>query len=292
VINGVDTPTMNHRRRLPFTLASLLLGLAGAAATAGAHANTTTSDNWSGYAAHGKAQTFRSASATWQEPSTACAAGSATYSAFWVGLGGYSLSADALEQVGTEYDCSKAGRAELSAWYELVPAASRTIRMRVDAGDRIHASVTVIGERVRITLTDRTRHRSFTRTIVDHTIDITSAEWIAEAPSDCGDSSSRCSTLALADFGSVGFTGAHATTTTGRTRAISSDLWDTTKLLLGSSGASRFVSESSSSPTSTPSALSSGGSAFTVSYTGTTPSGAVRIGTSAQFPFARTGLSL
>ena len=47
-------------------------------------------------------------------------AGSATYSSVWVGLGGYAQTSRALEQIGTEADCSAAGQATYSAWFEVV----------------------------------------------------------------------------------------------------------------------------------------------------------------------------
>ena len=58
-----------------------------------------------------------------------CTAGIPAYSAFWVGLGGYASTARKhLEQVGTEADCDSNGVAHYSAWYELVPQASVTVR--------------------------------------------------------------------------------------------------------------------------------------------------------------------
>ena len=47
--------------------------------------------------------------------------------------------------------------------------------------------------------------------------DISSAEWIAEAPSTCSQGLSSCTPLPLADFGTVQFTSASATTTDGHT---------------------------------------------------------------------------
>jgi hypothetical protein len=121
--------------------------------------STSTSTNWSGYVAHGSGVHFRYVSALWTQPVATCTAGDPTYSAVWVGLGGYSLSSQALEQIGTEADCSASGRVISTAWYELVPAPSRGIRMTVDPGDVMAGSVTVVGHRVTLTLVDRTRHK-------------------------------------------------------------------------------------------------------------------------------------
>ena len=271
-------------------LAAACLAAACLAAPAIASANTTTSDNWSGYAAHGKGAQFKRVSATWRQPSGSCA-GAASYSAFWVGLGGYSLRSDALEQIGTELDCTAGGGEKLFAWYELVPAASRSIRMTVAAGDLIHASVSVTGEEVTFALTDRTRAETFTHTIAADKLDVSSAEWIAEAPSDCtSTNSSACKRLPLADFGSIGFASAKATTTTGTTGSISSSLWDTTRIVLGSSAGARFVSDTATgSAAATPSALTRGGHAFRVEFTGTASSSAGSTGTASSAPGGSTG---
>ena len=54
----------------------------------------------------------------------ACTANSQpTYSAYWVGLGGGGQQSSALEQIGTQADCSTSGTATYYAWYELVPSA-------------------------------------------------------------------------------------------------------------------------------------------------------------------------
>lgn len=58
-----------------------------------------------------------------------------------------------------------------SAWYELVPAASQAIMLSAAAGDRIRAAVTVSGHHVAVTLSDLTRHHSFTKRLHAATVD-------------------------------------------------------------------------------------------------------------------------
>lgn len=250
------------RRRLPLAAGALLLLLL--IAPAAARADTTVSENWSGYAVHRTGTSFKKVTASWQQPSGTCAQGEPTYSAFWVGLGGYDLNSDALEQIGTEFDCTASGAESVSAWYELVPAPTRSIKLKVDPGDTLTASVTVVGSKVTLDLADKTRHKSFSKTITDHTIDVSSAEWIAEAPSECfnGD---ECRTLPLADFGSVRFSNASAETAKQKTGSISSHLWSTTEIVLGASG-TRFASYGSPAAAATPSSLGAAGKAFTVDY--------------------------
>jgi hypothetical protein len=245
------------------------------AAPSVAGADTSGSDNWSGYAIHANHTSFKQVAGTWNQPAGNCSAGGPTYSAFWVGLGGYGASSRAIEQLGTELDCSAKGAVQLSAWYELLPAPVRKISMTIAAGDTIAGSVRVSGKDVTLTLSDTTRGETFSKTILDHTIDQTSADWITEAPSQCA-GMYRCEPLPLTPFGSVTFSGASAETLSGRSGAISSRLWDTTKIVLAR--AARFVATRSATLAS-PSALHDGGSAFTVSYSGAAPSSPSSSGT-------------
>src|SRR5207248_11432616 len=202
----------------------VLLPLAAAPATAAAATASTTSSNWAGYAVTSQSSSqairFRRATGTWVVPSGSCTRGSPSYSAAWIGLGGFDESSTALEQIGTEFDCTGSGRSSYSAWYELVPAASHTIHMRVRPGDTMAATVQVNGTRVTLRLRDRTRGTSFSATKRMSAPDVTSAEWIVEAPSGC-DRSNNCVQLPLSDFGTLSFVHVAATTTGGHTGAIS-----------------------------------------------------------------------
>jgi hypothetical protein len=76
-----------------------------------------------------------------------------------------------------------------------------------------------------------TRHSVFTKRLTMANPDLSSAEWIAEAPSACT-SLGRCRVLPLADFGRVDFSKGLAVTTDGRTGAIASSEWDATPIRL------------------------------------------------------------
>jgi Peptidase A4 family len=229
--------------------------------------SSTQSSNWAGYAVHRSGVSFRQVSGSWTAPSATCTPGEPTFSSVWVGLGGYNERSKALEQIGTETDCKASGRATTSAWFELVPAPSRTIRMTIRAGDRLRASVNVTGHKVRVQLIDLTRHRSFTRTINDPTLDLTSAEWIVEAPSECA-GGYQCQPLPLADFGSATITGARALTAAGYAGSIVNRKWVTTRITLAAGGQRRFVGNSAGAAgvVATPSALSGLDNSFTVTY--------------------------
>lgn len=254
------------RKLRPFSLAAAAL-LALAAAPA-AVADSSESSNWAGYAVHHARVNFAKVLGTWIQPVATCTPGQPTYSSVWVGIGGYSVSSQALEQIGTEADCTSSGRESSSAWLELVPAASQTIRVPVAAGDRVRASVSVAAHEVTLALTNLTRHRTFSRRVRTSPVDISSAEWIVEAPSVC--SANSCQTLPLADFGSTGFTAASAVTTSGHTGMIDDHHWTTTRITLAEGGR-RFISAGSPGApfaTATPSSLTASDSAFTVTYRG------------------------
>ena len=106
------------------------------------------SSNWAGYAltgtdASGAPTTYTNVVGSWVQPKVRCIAGQPSYSAFWVGLGGFSADAQALEQIGTESNCDARGRPVYAAWYEIVPAPSIPIAMRIAPGDRLTAYVFV-----------------------------------------------------------------------------------------------------------------------------------------------------
>jgi hypothetical protein len=244
--------------------------LSGPAAVA--RANTNTSVNWSGYAVHRSGVKFRRISGQWIVPTGSCLTGYQGFSAFWLGLGGYRLNSRSLEQVGTEFDCNAIGQTHLSVWYELVPAPAHTVRMTVRPGDLISARVVARGHHVTVALTDRTQGEHFHKRVKDRHMDLTSAEWIAEAPSECMGVAS-CSVLPLADFGSVNFLRAYAQSSRYKSGGIDSRHWNKTRILLANTEGRRYVSGSAPSSHAIPSRLSQRGRGFTITYssTGTAP---------------------
>ncbi len=191
------------------------------------------SSNWAGYVAQPTLATgnrFTSVSGSWTVPSVLCVKGHASYSAVWVGLGGYRETASSLEQVGVDANCSRSGHALYASWFELLPAAPIPLRLKVHPGDLIAASVTAHRHLLTMRLRNLTSATRFSTSRHLRRIDVTSAEWIVEAPSECS-SSENCSTLALSDFGDVAFTSASATAH-GHTGSISDTMWSLTALEL------------------------------------------------------------
>lgn len=209
------------------------------------------SSNWAGYAVTGT--TFTDVKGTWVQPAVTCPATGSSYAAFWVGLGGYSGSNGGLEQTGTESDCVD-GQPVYDAWYELLPDGSVRVPMDISPGDTITAEVAVAadGTDVTLTITDTTNGETFTTLQTPTTLDTSSAEWIAEAPSRCF--GSRCLPLQLANFGTVQFSGS-TTTANDHIGTISDASWIATSIDLGGGAGS-----------ASPASLSPDGSGFAVAF--------------------------
>lgn len=157
--------------------------------------NTHKSSNWSGYNQGSLEQggkLFHAITGVWTVPTaTQHTKGQAEYASDWIGIGGGCVDAGChitdgtLIQTGTEEDVSSGGTASYSAWYELVPAPSLTIKsLKVHAGDLMYAS---ISERIplsnvwKIVIKDLTDNQSFTTTLPYSSTHDT-AEWIEETP--------------------------------------------------------------------------------------------------------------
>jgi hypothetical protein len=170
------------------------------------------SSNWSGYVATapaGAPATFSDVTATWIQPKPTCSVGRQDSAAFWVGLGGNDATSPALEQLGTGLDCDGTSTAPVSsAWWEIVPAAAVPIKLIVRPGDRVNAAVLVNGQTVTMSLKNLTRHTRFSKVLtLTQPLDVSSAEWIAEAPSTCTDNG-RCTPVPLTRFGQITFSNA------------------------------------------------------------------------------------
>jgi Peptidase A4 family len=190
--------------------------------------DTETSTNWAGYAVTHR-KPFASVTGRWVEPAASCSDLASAYSAFWVGLGGFADNSFAVEQTGTLANCS-GGTPYYTAWYELYPKPPVTVRMAVRPGDLLSATVSVAKKTVVVRLKNVTTGKLFTRKLHMNRPDLGSAEWVAEAPSTC-DYTGNCTTLPLANFGTVSFF--HATATVkGHKGRISDPVWSETSIEL------------------------------------------------------------
>ncbi len=253
---------MPARRSVLLAIVVVLVLAAPAASQAASWA--TTSTNWAGYAVSKPGTRFGRVSATWVAPAVSCSAGGRRYSAAWLGLGGLHTTASALEQIGTEADCA-GGKGYYSAWYELVPAAPVQLKLTIRPGDMISASVTVSGHTVKLFLANHTRGTSFATQLQVAQVDVSSAEWVVEAPSACGDNGG-CQALPLAAFKATTFANLKATSATGHTGTISDPAWSNVAITLSPHRRARTMRFGSdvASVDATPVGLSPGGDAFTV----------------------------
>ena len=214
-----------------------------------------TSLNWSGYAAatslsHPQNNAVTAVSGSWTVPKLSHSTTN-TYSAFWVGIDGY--SSGTVEQIGTEHDWLHGSQSNY-AWFEMYPSGTyEIVGFPVDVFDQIEGEVAYKGENVfQLTLVNYTKNvytvipTSYTRSASALR---SSAEWIVEAPY-------LNTVLPLAHFGAVAFTNCSATLL-GYTGAINSSHWASTPLtMISPSGVIKSL----------PSGLSAGGKNFTLTW--------------------------
>jgi hypothetical protein len=232
--------------------------------------SASVSANWSGYALQdisGAGLQFTSITGTWTVPVTKCEVGTPASVAFWVGLGGSSDAATGLEQTGTGADCTGNSTVpKYFAWYEILPAASVQVPLKVKPGDQITTSVNVNGTSTLIQIKNRTHKTSFTRSLTVAAPDVSSAEWIAEAPSACDASGTRCTVVPLANFGSVAFTRV-AAIASGHPGTINDPTWGNEPISLVPQSSRFFASrDSSTTAGAVPGPLSTDGRSFPVAW--------------------------
>ncbi len=178
-------------------------------------ADSSQSTNWSGYAITGAAGSITSVSGSWIVP--AVTGTSTAYAAFWTGIDG--ANSNTVEQTGT-MSAIVNGQPTYYAWYEFYPAGMVEIttgsQYTVNPGDTISATVTYTGSSTitighgrhattttqstfEISISDTPAGWTYTTTGTVNNAALSSAEWIAEAPS------SQAGILPLANFGTVQF---------------------------------------------------------------------------------------
>ncbi len=159
---------------------------------------TSSSSNWSGYAANGG--NFTSVTATWTVPTVSATSSGAD--ATWVGIGG--LTSNDLLQAGTQAMVDGSGTVEYSAWVEMLPQSSRNVPLTVSAGDSVTVTITQqSGNDWLISMKNNTTKGTYSVT-VQYDSSNSSAEWVQEAPSI------GRGLVSLDQFGVVQFSGASA----------------------------------------------------------------------------------
>jgi Peptidase A4 family len=224
--------------------------------------------NWSGYAAvSGTTEavpsaesplTFGDVTGSWTQPKARCVKGRPDAAAFWVGIGGFNEDSSTLQQLGTTAQCSSRGVATYFVWWEIVPAPEVRVPIKVRPGDRVTAAVLVKGSKVTMSIKNATRRTRFSTTVtVSQPLDVSSAEWIAEAPTACTPAGA-CEVLPLTNFGSVTFRNAAATANKA-SGTITGPAWLATPLQL-------IPDPSAGGAGASPGALSADGRSFRVAW--------------------------
>lgn len=190
--------------------------------------------NWSGYAVTGSSGAVTDVKGSWIVPSVNCKTTPTGYSAFWVGIDGFTSAS--VEQIGTDSDCvsatGKTATPTYYAWFEFYPNPGYEIEFPkgLQPNDLITAEVkyagtttTTAGHRgasgaqFTVTIIDVTQNEGYSITSTAPSANESSAEWIAEAPC-CGKGNTI---LPLSDFNSIQFSSGIATVQNA-TGAISS----------------------------------------------------------------------
>jgi hypothetical protein len=214
------------------------------------------SPHWAGYVTTAR-RSFTAVQATWIQPGIRCDRPDSSV-AFWVGLGGATRNAQCLEQIGTSADCSNTLVPSYSAWSEVMPVPARSVELPVSVapGDKISALITTEGMTLTLALRNETTNEVSTTETTPPLLDLSSAEWIAEAPSFC---LYGCTTLPLANFGKVTFIGATASDD-AHAGTISDPAWTRHSIKL---------TTTKRRPAALPSPLSADGRSFSVRWRGT-----------------------
>ncbi len=186
-------------------------------------------------------------SASWIVPKVNASAGNG-YSAIWIGIGGELEKS--LIQVGTEQDATN-GQDTYAAWYELLPSfAVRLTGIAVSPGDTIIASINLVNSDTNqwsIQISDATTGQAFSQNVVYNSTR-SSGEWIVERPTI----NNKIGTLA--DFGNITFTDCHVNVNNATGPIANFSFY---KIQMANSQNAKLTSVS---------ALTAGGSSFTVSY--------------------------
>jgi hypothetical protein len=207
---------------------------------------TSSSSNWSGYAASGG--NFTSVTASWTVPTVSATSTGAD--ATWVGIGG--LTSNDLIQAGTQAMVDGSGTVQYSSWIEMLPQSSRNVPLSVSAGDSVTVTITQqSGNDWLISMKNNTTNGTYSVT-VQYDSSNSSAEWVQEAPSI------GRGLVSLDQFGVVQFSGASAVRD-GKTMSAAAL---GAKAVTMINGRGQAIAQ--------PSTISSDGSSFTIARTDAT----------------------
>lgn len=204
------------------------------AARAGLSGGSIDSLNSAGYAVSQAGTRFRLVRATFFVPYLNCALSPGSFSADWVGLGGFVGKSVSVQQDGIEADCPASGRASYFAWFRMYPRGRARSKIQVRGGDSVTASVFYDTARRRFTLavTNNTTggHLRAHRTCPSGvTCPARSGEIISSAP--VTGTGRHLTIKPLADYGAVSFTSIAITNRSGQRGGLRSPHWTATRIV-------------------------------------------------------------
>ncbi|KAJ6630335.1 aspergillopepsin [Mycena sp. CBHHK59/15] len=214
---------------------------------AGNVSHVATSSNWAGAAFESPAGTYKSVTGTFVVPTPKVPTGGSSSGTFaasaWVGIDGDTCGT-AILQTGIDFTIS-GGRVSFDAWYEYFPDFAHDFTgISVSAGNTITLTVTASSATAGTAVitnvsTGQTVSKALTSTA---RLCMENAEWIVE------DFEEGSSLVPFANFGTVTFTNAKATTssgsTTGPSGSVLIDIEQSGKLLTSVSSSSTSVTVS------------------------------------------------
>jgi len=171
------------------------------------------SSNWAGAAWASSSGTYKSVTGTFTVPTPKAASGSSSGSAAaWVGIDGDTCDT-AILQTGIDFTIS-GGSVSYDAWYEWYPAYAYDFSgITIQAGDVIILTVTATSTKAgTAVIENQTTGQTVSKSLTSSSaLCQENAEWIVEDYEENG------SLVTLANFGTVTFTNAEATTSSGST---------------------------------------------------------------------------
>jgi hypothetical protein len=164
-------------------------------------AGAVDTQNWSGYAITSTTGSVTEVIGSWVVPSVDCTTGPATaFASFWLGIDGFKSST--VEQIGTDSDCWD-GVPAYYVWYEFYPSQLVSVPvfdLVINPGHVVSAKVKYVDGQFTVSITNLFTGQSFSTTQAITTATRSSAEWIAEAPSNAAQG-----LLPLANFRTIRF---------------------------------------------------------------------------------------
>jgi len=222
-----------------------------------------TSSNWSGYAIAGQNHSVTDVKGTWIVPAIVgtCPTKNSTSSSFWVGMDG--LTSGTVEQMGTTAACVN-GAPAYSAWIEYYPIPRKSLtKITVSPGDVMSVELKYNGTALVFSMSDLTAKEAYTSSVPGILAMRSSAEWVAEDPSNLK------GPLPLANFGVVSFGGGSGATSSADMATVSGVTGSIGAF--GSSVVRIQMINSAGALKASPSLLSPSGSGFSVSWVSAGP---------------------